>query len=167
MSTLNIQLLYRRSKRFSNLSPFASWPCAIINPQWLELPMSRTNFHGPKDVRELKFDCITVFLYSLLIIYISRDVSKRAFWHVRPAKIQISLRKSRSLIRILTWRISECQRCNYYENTPIQIYWKVYHQKFKIFPQSMFLSRNKKNNVYPCKPQFYYIKVGFTGVKII
>ena len=25
------------------------------------------------------------------------------------------------------------------------------------FPQSMFLSRNKKNNVYPCKPQFYYI----------
>ena len=28
-------------------------------------------------------------------------------------------------------------------------------------------SRNKKNNVYPCKPQFYYIKVGFKGVKII
>ena len=35
------------------------------------------------------------------------------------------------------------------------------------YPQSMFLSRNKKNNVYPCKPQFYYIKVGFQGVKII
>ena len=34
------------------------------------------------------------------------------------------------------------------------------------YPQSMFLSRNKKNNVYPCKPQFYYIKVGFKGVKI-
>ena len=29
------------------------------------------------------------------------------------------------------------------------------------YPQSMLLSRNKKNNVYPCKPQFYYIKVGF------
>ena len=29
----------------------------------------------------------------------------------------------------------------------------------------MFLSRNKKNNVYPCKPQFYYIKMGFEGVK--
>ena len=27
----------------------------------------------------------------------------------------------------------------------------------------MFLSRNKKNNVFPCKPQFYYIKVGFKG----
>ena len=35
------------------------------------------------------------------------------------------------------------------------------------YPQSMFLSRNKKNNVYPCKPQFYYLKVGFKGVKII
>ena len=31
------------------------------------------------------------------------------------------------------------------------------------YQQSMFLSRNKKNNVYPCKPQFYYIKVGFKG----
>ena len=35
------------------------------------------------------------------------------------------------------------------------------------YPQSMFLIRNKKNNVYPCKPQFYNIKVGFEGVKII
>ena len=35
------------------------------------------------------------------------------------------------------------------------------------YPQSMFLSRNKKNNEYPCKPQFYYTKVGFKGVKII
>ena len=35
------------------------------------------------------------------------------------------------------------------------------------YSQSMFLSRNKKNNVYPCKHQFYYIKVGFKGVNII
>ena len=31
------------------------------------------------------------------------------------------------------------------------------------YPLSMYLSRNKKNNVYPCKPQFYYIRVGFKG----
>ena len=69
----------------------------------------------------------------------------------------------------------------HYENMPIQIYWKFYHQKSENFqmknsdilhisaqnidcgysleppqrggsneyPQSMFLSRNKKNNVYP------------------
>ena len=35
------------------------------------------------------------------------------------------------------------------------------------YPESMFLSGNKKNNVYPYKPQFYYIKVGFKGVRII
>ena len=34
-------------------------------------------------------------------------------------------------------------------------------------PQSLFLSKNKKFNVYPCKPQFYYMKVEFKGVKII
>ena len=28
------------------------------------------------------------------------------------------------------------------------------------YPQSMFVSRNKKNNVYPCKPKFHYIKRG-------
>ena len=38
---------------------------------------------------------------------------------------------------------------------------------FNEYPQSMFLSRSKKNNVYPCKLPFYYIKVGFNGVKII
>ena len=30
----------------------------------------------------------------------------------------------------------------------------------------MFLTRNKKNYAYPCKPQFYYIKVGFKGSKL-
>ena len=35
------------------------------------------------------------------------------------------------------------------------------------YTQSMFLSRNNKNNVYQCKPQFYSIKVEFKGVKII
>ena len=32
--------------------------------------------------------------------------------------------------------------------------------------QSMFLSRNKKNNVYSCKPQFCYTKLGFKGSKL-
>ena len=30
-----------------------------------------------------------------------------------------------------------------------------------------FWAEIRKNNAYPCKPQFYYIKVGFKGVKII
>ena len=35
------------------------------------------------------------------------------------------------------------------------------------YPQSMFLRRNKKINIYLSKPQFYCIKVGFKGVKTI
>ena len=26
----------------------------MINPRWLELPLSRTNFHGPKGVRAIE-----------------------------------------------------------------------------------------------------------------
>ena len=36
-----------------------------------------------------------------------------------------------------------------------------------VYLQSMFLSRNKKNNAYPWKPQFYFVEVGFKGVKIV
>ena len=35
----------------------------MINPQWLELPISRTNFHGPKKIRVIEFDCTYFFLY--------------------------------------------------------------------------------------------------------
>ena len=38
---------------------------------------------------------------------------------------------------------------------------------YSLEPTIYVLSRNKKNNVYPCKPQFYYIKVGFKGVNIM
>ena len=42
------------------------------------------------------------------------NVRKRTFGHVRPAKIQISLRI-------------------HYENIPIQIYWKFYNHKVENF----------------------------------
>ena len=57
----------------------------------------------------------------------------------------------------------------HYENTPTEIYRKFRLLKLKIcnfyskhrlwggskeYPQPMLSSRNKKNNVYPCKPQF-------------
>ena len=55
MSTLNIKLLCRKSKKkIPKLSPFASSLDTIINPQWLELPMSRTISYGPKDVRAIE-----------------------------------------------------------------------------------------------------------------
>ena len=32
-----------------------------------------------------------------------------------------------------------------------------------VYPKSMFWSKNKEKKVYPCIPQFCYIKVGFKG----
>ena len=37
-----------------NYRYFPSRPCTMINPHWLELPMSRTIFYGPKDVRAIE-----------------------------------------------------------------------------------------------------------------
>ena len=39
-------------------------------------------------------------------------------------------------------------------------------RRFYRVPTIYVLSRNKKNNVFPCKPQFYYIKVGLRGSKL-
>ena len=54
MSTLSIQLLCRRSIDFPVLAIFASWHGAMINLQWLELPMALTIFHGPKGATEVR-----------------------------------------------------------------------------------------------------------------
>ena len=54
MSTHNIQLLCRRSINFPELAISASRPDAMINLHWLELPMARTVFHGPKGVRAIE-----------------------------------------------------------------------------------------------------------------
>ena len=54
MSTFNIQLLFRRSTDIPELAIFASRPGAMINLHWLELPMARTFFHGPKGFRAIE-----------------------------------------------------------------------------------------------------------------
>ena len=41
-------------KDFPNLSQFAFWSGTMIKYQWFKLPISRTNFHGPKDVRVIE-----------------------------------------------------------------------------------------------------------------
>ena len=52
-------------KDIPKLSTFASW--AMINPLWLELPMSGTNFHGPKHVRfiEVRLQKVKYHIYHI------------------------------------------------------------------------------------------------------
>ena len=38
------------------------------------------------------------------------------------------------------------------------------NKRNNVYPcKPQFLNKNKRNNVYPCKPQFYYIKSGVEG----
>ena len=70
MRTHNIPPCYRKSKRdlFCLLS--------FINPHWLELSLSRTNFHGPKVFEPLKFDCICSYEWIKDCSYVSPAVRK-------------------------------------------------------------------------------------------
>ena len=47
-------VVVKEIKKIRKLSLFASGPGTMINPQWLELLMSRTIFYGPKDVRAIE-----------------------------------------------------------------------------------------------------------------
>ena len=38
---------------------FVAWPGARINPKWLQLPISRPNFNGSKDVRAIEVSLYT------------------------------------------------------------------------------------------------------------
>ena len=102
----------------------------------------------------------------------------------------IRLRKHCQCYRIISFTITKTRLFKYIENFTAKN-WKFSDKKSDIFhisakkidcgyslepprrggsneyPQSIFLAEIWKNNAYPCKPQFYYIKVGFKGVKII
>ena len=52
----NAQNFIEDENDISNISTFAFRADAMINPQWLKLPISGTNFHGPKMFEPLKFD---------------------------------------------------------------------------------------------------------------
>ena len=56
----------------------------------------------------------------------------------------------------------------YYENTPIQIYWKFYHQKKKKKNCQIKKNSAETRKMYTLvNPEFHYIKVGLMGIKIM
>ena len=77
------------------------------------------------------------------------------YWNFYHQKMKIFGGKKTDIFHISAQNID----CGYLLELP---HWGSSNE----YPQSMFLSRNKKNNVYPCKPQFCYIKVGFKDVNI-
>ena len=80
MSTLNIQLLCRRSIDFPDLAIFSSRPGAMINLHWLELPVARTIFHGPKGVRVIEVRLYLACFQCSDRSYLSSFISLRIFF---------------------------------------------------------------------------------------
>ena len=48
----------------------------MINPQWPELPMSRTNLYGPKDVRAIEVRLHIKLTFKLMLQDIEKEPNK-------------------------------------------------------------------------------------------
>ena len=78
------------------------------------------------------------------------------YWKFHHQKLKIFEIKNSDIFPISAQNIG----CGYLLEPP---WWDASNE----YPQSMFSSKNKENNVYLCKPQFYYIKMGFEWIIII
>ena len=68
----------------------------MINPQWVELSMSRTNFHGPNDVR-----AIEVRLYIELLVHFYSTLSQCVCTLDEPPKTcRIIGNRARARVRV-------------------------------------------------------------------
>ena len=105
--------------------------------------------------------CSSLFLLSVpqerlcFVIVHYENTPIQIYWKFHHQKLNFSGKNS-EIFHIATQNID----CGYL----LEPRWRGGSNEYQQF---MFWSRNKKNNVYPCKLQFYYIKVGFKGVKII
>ena len=136
------------------------------SPRWSQCQTeSIKHINKPKHRRkhEKKENCAVVFgslvLHKCVLAILARSLRKHAYstiLKILPSKNENFQIKNSDIFHISAQNID----CGYSLEPPRR-------GGSNVCPQSMFLGRNKKNNVYPCKPQFYHIKVGFTGVKII
>ena len=104
----------------------------------------------------------------VIIVHMSRNRRTRTLWHVRPNITKTRLFKYIENFSTKTWKFSVKTSDNFHISAQnIDCGYSLEPPRrggSNEYPQSTFLSRNKKNNVYPCKPQF--IKVGFAGSKL-
>ena len=98
----------------------------------------------------------------------SQDISQNDWPHYENMPIQIYTENfTTKKMKIFRQKISDIFHisaqninCGYSLKPPRQ-------GGYNEYPQSMFWAEIRKNNIYPCKPQFYYTKVWFKGVKIL
>ena len=192
--TYNIPLFYRNLKSHPSIIPICllTWrKCLTLSG--LNYPCLEQISLVPNDVRavEIRMYHFTITTYkqtkTAAEIQSAGKKKKKLLWKIRPEYdvVQDSLGRDAHLLNTIT----KTRLFKYTENFTTKNYkfsdknsdifhisaqnidcgysLKPHRGDSNEYPQSMYLSRNNKNNVYPCKPQFYYIKVGFQGVKTI
>ena len=67
----------------------------MTNPQWLKLPMSRINFHGPKDVRAIEILLYVVGMhYKYLAEVILICAHSMFLWRTKDNNSRIIIKSS-------------------------------------------------------------------------
>ena len=61
----------------------------MINPQWLELPVSRTIFYGPKDVRSIEVR-LYIYIYGWRLIRITYEIVSPVFHEIEENYFKIT-----------------------------------------------------------------------------
>ena len=89
-------IIYSTEKISHNYLHYVSWYGTNNNPPWLELPLSRTNFHSPKGVRaiEVRMYLEKLYLQSTInshSINIYERCPSEQMWTVK-AKIRLRMR---------------------------------------------------------------------------
>ena len=122
-----------------------------------------------------------VFLRVLRFSPTFDERSARYKWNILERAVKPKSKKKKKKKKDPLWKhaYSNTLKCYHQKNENFQIFfflsfsyfcskhrlWVLVRtasaRRFKRVPTIYVFSRNKKNNVYPCKPQFYYIKVGF------
>ena len=133
----------------------------VLISQWMLDKKLDWKYRSSSENFQKKRECMDHVGVCYIIWQFCHNLSLRKHAYTNIVKILPS-KKMKILIKILIFFHISAQNIDYgYSLEPPQ------RGGSNEYPQSMFLSRNKKNNAYPRKPQFYYIKVGFKGVKII
>ena len=133
---------------FTVYSNYISW--LLICASWSEPLLSEYSSTTPCRFAQ------TIILTSCLFDTHYENLPIQIFWKINHRKIENFQTKNSNIFHISAQNID----CGYSLEPPSR-------GGSNEYPQFMFWAEIRKNNVYPFKPQFYYIKVGFKGVKII
>ena len=122
----------------------------MINPQWLELPMSRTIFYCPKDVRAID---VRLYIHIQIYILLEKNIS---YLMDKPQKCSLRKHAYSNILKILPPKNENFQIKN---SDIFHISSQNIDRGYSLepprrggsneYPRSMFLSRNKGNTVKP------------------